>query len=167
MIRRTLPSPPPGQPRWTPAAVLAVAARVPEAMLRLLAARIQLARIDPAAIERRNRAIAQRAAAGAANRPMAADRRARALAMAGYLLPRVAHLVPWRSDCLVLAMAAQDWLARRAIGSAIVIGIDSTAGEGFVSHAWLESGNQIVTGGVIGRYTVVLGSAPSVPAGED
>lgn len=62
-----------------------------------------------------------------------------------YVLPRVGRRVPWRSDCLVQALAARRWLARHAIPSAIRIG-GRTRADRFDAHAWLVAGGMIVTG---------------------
>lgn len=63
-----------------------------------------------------------------------------------YLIPRVARRMPWRSDCLIQALAAQRWLARAGIASSIHIGTRTTPAKGFEAHAWLIAGAQIVTG---------------------
>lgn len=74
------------------------------------------------------------------------------------LVERVAHAVPimglrvpWRSDCMVQALAARRWLARGGIGSTVCIGVRND-GPGFQAHAWLKVGERIVTGGDISPY---------------
>lgn len=62
-----------------------------------------------------------------------------------YVIPRVGRRLPWRSDCLIQAAAAQRWLARHAIPSTIRIGGRTRAGR-FDAHAWLVAGEAIVTG---------------------
>lgn len=69
-----------------------------------------------------------------------------------FAIPRVAARLPWRADCLVQALAAQRWLARRGIASALSIGVSNNAAEGFLAHAWLKVGDELVTGGDITRY---------------
>lgn len=69
-----------------------------------------------------------------------------------FAIPRVAARVPWRADCLVQALAAQRWLERRGIGSALSIGVSNNAAEGFLAHAWLKVGDELVTGGDISPY---------------
>ena len=59
--------------------------------------------------------------------------------------------VPWRSDCLVQALAAQRWLACAGISAPIHIGARKTAA--FEAHAWLVVGERIVTGGDISTFT--------------
>ena len=78
------------------------------------------------------------------------------LAWIAYVLPRVARIMPFRSDCLVQALAGQDWLASEGIGSEIVIGVERPDNGPFGAHAWLKSGDCVVTGGKIDRYTEIL-----------
>lgn len=59
--------------------------------------------------------------------------------------------VPWRSDCLVQALAAQRWLRRQGIGSAIHVGVRS-APPAIDAHAWLTIGDKVVLGGEAGDY---------------
>ena len=72
------------------------------------------------------------------------------------IVPRIAPWLPWRSDCLVQALAAQHWLARYGIATQIVIGADKPKHAGFEAHAWLRYGEQVITGGAISRYTVLF-----------
>ncbi|RIV83057.1 lasso peptide biosynthesis B2 protein [Aurantiacibacter zhengii] len=62
----------------------------------------------------------------------------------------------WRSDCLVQAMAAQNWLKRKGIPTSIVIGVDKSGDEGSDAYAWLRAGDLIVTDGNIDNFTVIL-----------
>lgn len=71
-------------------------------------------------------------------------------------VPHIAPWLPWRADCLVQAIAAQHWLASHGLASQIVIGADKTIEAGFEAHAWLRRGEQIITGGVVSRYTTLL-----------
>jgi len=59
--------------------------------------------------------------------------------------------VPWRSDCLIQALAARRWLARAAAPSDVCIGVRKDE-QGFQAHAWLKVGERIVTGGDISSY---------------
>lgn len=68
-----------------------------------------------------------------------------------YVLPIMGSRVPWRSDCLVQAMAGRRWLARAAIASDVCIGVRKDDG-GLQAHAWLKVGERIVTGGDISSY---------------
>lgn len=60
--------------------------------------------------------------------------------------------VPWRSDCLVQALAAQHWLAAKAIGSTVHLGV-KPSGAPLNAHAWLKVGDRIVLGGDIADYS--------------
>ena len=59
--------------------------------------------------------------------------------------------VPWRSDCLVQALAAQHWLARRGYGSTIHIGVKASEAP-IDAHAWLKVGDRILIGGDVDGY---------------
>lgn len=74
-----------------------------------------------------------------------------------YVLPRIARRLPWRSDCLIQAIAGQNWLASRGMASEIRIGVERPEDGTFGAHAWLACGDQIVTGGDISRYDLLLG----------
>lgn len=61
--------------------------------------------------------------------------------------------VPWRSDCLVQALAARAWLAGRGIESRLVLGMPNRKGDRFEAHAWLVCDDITVTGGNVTDYT--------------
>ncbi len=73
------------------------------------------------------------------------------------LFPRLAKLLPWRADCLVQAIAAQNWLGSMGQASAIVLGAKNTDSQGFGAHAWLICGDKIITGGDVAPYTAFIG----------
>jgi hypothetical protein len=62
------------------------------------------------------------------------------------MIPRVANRLGWPRDCLIQALAAQAWLARRGISSRIVFGGRNRFEDGFDAHAWLLVGTREVTG---------------------
>ena len=101
----------------------------------------------------RNRTVA--AAAWAS--PAEADRTL--IARIAYVIPRISARLPWRSDCVIQAMAAQDWLAEHGLAGEIRIGVERPADGKFGAHAWLLHDGVIVTGGDIDRYDVLLGPA--------
>ena len=68
-----------------------------------------------------------------------------------YAVPIMGLRVPWRSDCVVQALAARRWLARGDVGSSICIGVRNDE-QGFQAHAWLKVGERIVTGGDVSAY---------------
>ncbi len=61
----------------------------------------------------------------------------------GWIVERMADHTPWESACLPQAMAAQNMLKRRGIGSTLYLGLNRTGQE---AHAWLRCGTAIVTG---------------------
>ena len=68
-----------------------------------------------------------------------------------YAVPIMGLRVPWRSDCVVQALAARRWLARGGVGSSLCIGVRKDE-QGFQAHAWLKVGDRVVTGGDISTY---------------
>lgn len=81
-----------------------------------------------------------------------------------FALPRAAARVPWRSDCLVQALAARRWLERHAIASSLSIGVANEPGIGFEAHAWTCAGETVVAGGDVSRYQVLR--VPIAPSGR-
>lgn len=63
-----------------------------------------------------------------------------------YVIPRVGRRLPWRSDCLVQALAARRLLAAGGIASELHIGARKDAQGHFEAHAWLTVGGLVVTG---------------------
>jgi hypothetical protein len=61
-------------------------------------------------------------------------------------LQRVAAHVPWRTTCLVRAIAGSLLLRRRGIASTIRFGVNRADG-GLTAHAWLLVGDTIILGG--------------------
>jgi hypothetical protein len=116
----------------------------------LVRARLSFAGLKASDIPARNRS-----AAGAA-RPGAQHSSEIITARVGYVLPRISARLPWRSDCLIQAMAAQDWLASKGLASEIRIGVARSEGAGFEAHAWLVHAEQVITGGAVDRYHVML-----------
>jgi len=68
-----------------------------------------------------------------------------------YIVPIMGLRVPWRSDCVVQALAGRRWLARGGVGSRICVGVRKDEA-GFAAHAWLKVGERIVTGGDVSIY---------------
>lgn len=69
-----------------------------------------------------------------------------------FAIPRMGARVPWRSSCLVQALAAQRWLARNGIATDLVLGARKSAGGDMEAHAWLKAGKRTVVGGEPGAY---------------
>ena len=70
----------------------------------------------------------------------------RLLERVAYMVPIMGERMPWRSDCVVQALAARRWLARGGIASNVCIGVRKDARD-LQAHAWLKVGERIVTGG--------------------
>jgi hypothetical protein len=68
-----------------------------------------------------------------------------------YTIPAIAMRVPWRSDCLVQALAARRWLSRAGIPSDVCLGVRKDEPD-FRAHAWLKVHERVVTGGDISGY---------------
>lgn len=66
----------------------------------------------------------------------------------GWAIASAAARVPWRSDCLLQAMAASMWLDRVGRSYKLNIGVRKNDAGELEAHAWLTSGNLTVTGGL-------------------
>ncbi|MEE4200912.1 lasso peptide biosynthesis B2 protein [Erythrobacter sp.] len=127
------------------------------ALASLARARWTFRRVDAQTILARNEAAADRAKAGGEG--AISQERARI----AFVLPRIARRLPWRSDCLVQAIAAQDWLASHGSAGIIHLGVEKPAGGEFGAHAWLVCDGEVVTGGDIARYELLLGESRDAP----
>ena len=65
--------------------------------------------------------------------------------IAGVINGLVARL-PWKSSCLVKALAAHKMLKRRCIPHKVHIGVGNNPGDSISAHAWLSSGDRIIIG---------------------
>ena len=70
-----------------------------------------------------------------------------------FAVPRMGPRVPWRADCLVQALAAQRWLGRHGVPTAVRLGVHKGEPSRIDAHAWLLAGDRIVTGGDVGGYS--------------
>ncbi|MFL0198644.1 lasso peptide biosynthesis B2 protein [Clostridium sp. WILCCON 0269] len=59
----------------------------------------------------------------------------------------VCRFTPWESKCFVQALAGQIMLKKRKIDSTLYLGVARDKEKKLLAHAWLRSGNIIVTGG--------------------
>ena len=66
-----------------------------------------------------------------------------------------ARFVP-HATCLTQALSGQYILARQGNASKIRIGIERGTGEQLKAHAWLVSGDHIVLGGSLSRFTQLV-----------
>ena len=65
--------------------------------------------------------------------------------------------VPWRSDCFPQAIAGHMLLRHHGCGSTIHLGVERGSGDDLNGHAWLTSGDTVVTGGEdLDRYVETL-----------
>lgn len=115
----------------------------------LVRARIAFSRLEAKAIPARNRAARESAASSGAIAPAT-------LARITYVLPRLSDRLPWRSDCLVQAIAGQNWLQALGGASEIQIGVENPKDGDFGAHAWLMHDGEVITGGEIDRYSLIL-----------
>lgn len=118
-------------------------------------ARIELRWIKPQDVLSRNQQIASRAGSTKAALPRPAEI-ARHCDDAAFFINRMAARVPWRSDCLVQALAGQRWLIRKGIASEIEVGTAKQPDGSFEAHAWLRQQDRIVLGGDVTGYWPLL-----------
>jgi hypothetical protein len=66
----------------------------------------------------------------------------------GWAVKAVASRTPWKSTCLIQALAGMILLRRRKIAGTLYLGIakDELAPEQITAHAWLCSGDLFLTG---------------------
>lgn len=64
--------------------------------------------------------------------------------------------VPWRSDCVLQAMAAQRWMRRRHCGGDFFVDVRKDPQGALLSHAWLRRGELSITGGADPEFEVLL-----------
>src|SRR5205807_7326381 len=70
--------------------------------------------------------------------------------------------VPWESTCLMQALAAAALLRQKEIGSTLYLAVakDVDAPDGMLAHAWLRSGQRVLTGDADReRFTVIASLA--------
>lgn len=73
-----------------------------------------------------------------------------------WALRRVSCHTPWRSNCLAKAVAGRFMLRRRRIANTLYFGMIKNSEGEISAHAWLCSGDTILTGGSnLDRYTIV------------
>lgn len=82
------------------------------------------------------------------------------------IIPRISRWCPFRSDCLVQAIAGQHLLSRRNIASRIVLAAEQGRPEKFQPHALLMVGNMAVTGGDPAQFTAIYGDIAPGEGGQ-
>lgn len=107
-----------------------------EAVVRLGLARLRILATPARCLE--TRAVSGR---------LVDQRDPRLIGRVGTAIVRAAARVPWRSDCLVQALAAQSWLAAHGVSSRLHVGVAPAAT--ISPHAWLTCQGEVVVGGDI------------------
>lgn len=69
-----------------------------------------------------------------------------------YVVPRIARRLPFKSDCLVQALAAHRWLTGAGVPVTIHLGGRKDAAGTFEAHAWSTTGDHVITGWDIDRF---------------
>lgn len=112
---------------------------ITRAVYHLARARLRLSRITPDTIARLNRQARTTRLAGTPDEAEEVERITRAVA-------RAARLVPWRSDCLVQALGAQEWCSQAGIRTTITIQVGLGDKREFMAHAILKHHGKCVLG---------------------
>ena len=126
------------------------------ALSNLAWARSKLGSVAPSALLQRQAALV----------PTPAVDQAELIKRVAIAISRAASRVPWRSDCLVQALAAERWLAKKGVATVLCIGARKDEQSQFHAHAWLKAGDTIVTGGDIGAYAPLVGTGEK-PSSRD
>ena len=117
------------------------------AVMALGKARLQLRYIDMTQFQQ-NQASREKTVQNASPAPQAV----KLIERVTWATPRAARFVPWRSDCLVQAKAARNWLKRHGVQSEIQLGARKLTDGRMDTHAWLVCEGEIVTGGDITSF---------------
>jgi hypothetical protein len=120
----------------------------------LAIARLELPAVKPVNVLARNRMIAERVAH--LGRTTDTLDITRLCDETSFFIRRMAKSVPWRSDCLVQALAGQELLAKAGVASEIVVGTSKKGDGTFLSQAWLRQQERIILGGDISEYDPLL-----------
>jgi len=82
----------------------------------------------------------------------------------GWAVQLVGRHTPWQSKCLVQAITARLMLGRRGLAGTIYLGLAKDPDGQMKAHAWLRSGDTIITGRVgMDRFTVLSSFAFGSP----
>ncbi len=123
--------------------------RTPRERLLLLEAVVALAiaRVGVASLRFQRTAVLLRLAPG---EPMTAPTPSQ-VAQAepvGWAVRAVAARLPWRSTCLIQALAAKALLQQRGLPGSLCLGVakDAESEEGIAAHAWVRCGDSVLVG---------------------
>lgn len=128
----------------------------PEALVRLFLARIQL--LFP--FERTAPRLGVKSAETPPTAPVDAVPRIRQITRA---IRIVSRYTPWKSTCMVRAVAGLKMLKRRGIGSTLYLGVSKDRAGRMIAHAWLRSGEHYVSGDDAMQGFVVVEKFASQP----
>src|SRR5262249_7730157 len=78
-----------------------------------------------------------------------------------WAIAALAPNVPWRSDCLIRAVAADRWLRRLNLQPNFYLGVAKDQQGNLVAHAWLRYGDMAVTGGRSDEFSTLLEPSPN------
>jgi Transglutaminase-like superfamily len=70
---------------------------------------------------------------------------------AAWAIAAAARRLPWRSDCLIQAMAAAAWLRRNGHAPRFHLGVARSDDGSMHAHAWLTLNDQVIVGGAAAR----------------
>ncbi|MEO0682407.1 MAG: lasso peptide biosynthesis B2 protein [Pseudomonadota bacterium] len=86
-------------------------------------------------------------------RPGPADRPRRPLPLArvSRAIAAWSRRAPWRSDCMIQALAAKMWLDRRGLPTEMRLGAARSGDGALDAHVWILSDGEVVTGGPLDR----------------
>jgi len=74
----------------------------------------------------------------------------------GWAIQVVSKYTPWESKCLVQAITGKILLRHKRLQNTMYLGVAKDREEQMIAHAWLRSGNKLVTGGCnSSMFTVV------------
>lgn len=121
------------------------------ACVDLAIARVMLLTISPDQLMTRNGFSVAKKGTGYApqDRVKRVERVAKAVALA-------ARHVPWRSDCLIQALAARRRLNSSGLESELRLGVRKKIDGSLDAHAWLLQGEMTVTGGDVSEYNRLI-----------
>lgn len=68
---------------------------------------------------------------------------------------RIADKTPWKSLCLVRALAARYLMVRKGIPTTLYLGVGKDENGKMIAHAWLRCGEMYMTGGDGSGYAMV------------
>lgn len=67
--------------------------------------------------------------------------------LVAWSIAAVSRRLPWRSDCMIQAMAATSWLRAAGYAPEFHLGVRSGAIDDIEAHAWLTLDGRVVVGG--------------------